>query len=367
MSKLDRLTVRGFKSIHALVDFEMSDLTVFIGGNGAGKSNIVDLFRLLSAMMRPSGLREFVQDNADTYLFGGPKETKQIEVRLAFGQNGYDFDLAPTESGGFVINNEQRHYYPEQGTPSTRNFGSGSLDAGLLNEKDGEGYKSPYGASWHTYSSINSWQIYHFHDTSSSAGMRRLHDQGHYGNLFADAANIAPFLFNLKNHAPRSYREIVDAIRLVIPFFDDFVLEPSETENLRLNWRQRGLNDYPMRPSQLSDGSIRFICLATALLQPEPPTTIIIDEPELGLHPQAVTILSELIRATAQRTQVIIATQSPSLIDGFSIEDIVVTNRSDGATTFERLDASNFAAWLEDYSVGELWTKNVITGGPVHE
>ncbi|MBW2186691.1 MAG: AAA family ATPase, partial [Deltaproteobacteria bacterium] len=135
----------------------------------------------------------------------------------------------------------------------------------------------------------------------------------------------------------------------------------------RLNWRQKGLNDYPMRPSQLSDGSIRFICLATALLQPNPPSTIIIDEPELGLHPQAITILAELIKSASKRTQIIVSTQSPALIDNFSIEDIIVANRDNGATSFKRLDGNNFTAWLENYSVGELWTKNVITGGPVHE
>jgi len=122
-----------------------------------------------------------------------------------------------------------------------------------------------------------------------------------------------------------------------------------------------------MQPYHLSDGSIRFICLATALLQPSPPSTIIIDEPELGLHPAAIVVLAELIQAAAKRTQVIVATQSPALIDQFGIDDIIVVNREDGASTFQRLKEEDFSAWLEDYSVGELWTKNVIAGGPVYE
>ncbi len=134
-----------------------------------------------------------------------------------------------------------------------------------------------------------------------------------------------------------------------------------------LNWRQKGLQDYPMRPSHLSDGSIRFICLATALLQPTPPSTIIIDEPELGLHPEAVAILAELMQDAAKRTQVVVATQSPALINQFSITDIVVVNRKDGQSTYERLKEEDFAVWLEDYSVGELWAKNVIDGGSAHE
>jgi len=367
MRTLDTLTVRGFKSIRSLEDFRLSNLNVLIGGNGAGKSNIIDLFRMISAMMRPNGLREFVENNADSYLFGGPKQTQRIEIRLKFGQNGYDFDLAPTEDGAFLVNNEKRYYFSNGKPARPLNLGSGNFDPALLLDKDSEGYDSPHGASWYTYNAINSWQIYHFYDTSSRAGMRRLHDQGHKGNLFGDASNIAPFLLHLRDKFPGSYREIIDAIQLVTPFFDDFVLEPSQNENLRLNWRQKGLNDYPMRPSQLSDGSIRFICLATALLQPNPPATIIIDEPELGLHPQAVAILAELIRSAAKRTEIIISTQSPSLIDGFSIDDIIVTNRKEGATVFERLTEDDFTAWLENYSVGDLWAKNVISGGPSHE
>ena len=168
---------------------------------------------------------------------------------------------------------------------------------------------------------------------------------------------------NHKNH----YDKIIDSIRLVTPFFDDFILNANKQGTLLLRWRQKGVNDYPMRPSQLSDGTIRFICLATALLQPNPPSTIIIDEPELGLHPQAINILAELIQSASERTQVIISTQSPALIDNFAIDDIIVVNRNNGASTFERLNEEDFNVWLENYSVGELWTKNVIIGGPVHE
>ena len=154
---------------------------------------------------------------------------------------------------------------------------------------------------------------------------------------------------------------------MVVPFFYDFILQPDYNENIRLNWQQIGLNDYPMRPSQLSDGSIRFICLATALLQPQPPAAIIIDEPELGLHPEAIGILAELIKLASERSQIILATQSPLLLDQFSIEDIIIAKRKDGASTFVRLNEQDYAAWLEDYSIGELWIKNVIQGGTVCE
>jgi predicted ATPase len=360
---LDKLTIKGFKSIKSLEDFELTNLNILIGGNGAGKSNFVDFFRMIFAMMKPDGLKEFIAGSSDAYLYGGTKQTKSILVKLIFGQNGYDFELAPTEDGFFLINNEQRYYFPQD---STRNFGSGNFNPQLIYEKDKAALNSPgSGASCYAYEAICSWKIYHFHDTTKEAGIRRYHDLGHNEMLFADGANIAPFLFHLMLNEHFIYEEIVDAVRLVNPFFDDFILKPNKHENIRLNWRQKGLHDYPMRPSQLSDGSIRFICLATALLQPKPPATIIIDEPELGLHPSAISILAELIQHAAKQTQLIIATQSPALIDNFTVEDVVVVNRKEGATTFERLKEKDFTSWLEDYSVGELWSKNVISGGPV--
>ena len=363
MSKLNKLTIKGFKSIYELVDFNLFNLNVLIGGNGVGKSNFVEFFRMLNAMMKPDGLKQFVDENADTFLYGGQQLTKQIEVKLKFGENGYSFSLAPTQDGRFLINNEARYYMDQQRGSSC----SGNFDPVLLKDKHNSGLTATHGVPWHIYQAINSWQIYHFHDTSSHSGMRNYRDQAHNELLLTDASNVAPFLLRLREEHNSKYREIIDAIQLVIPFFSDFILAPNKHEKLRLNWRQKGLNDYPMRPSQLSDGSIRFICLATALLQPNPPSTIIIDEPELGLHPQAITILAELIKSASKRTQIIVSTQSPALIDNFSIEDIIVANRDNGATSFKRLDGNNFTAWLENYSVGELWTKNVITGGPVHE
>ena len=361
---LDKLTIKGFKSIKSLEDFKLKPLNILIGGNGAGKSNFVNFFRMLSAMMKEDGLKEFIAGQADSFLFGGAKYTASIEVKMRFGDNGYDFKLSPTPDGFFLIGNEQRHYYPYN---QTRNLGSGNTNPGLLLDKDSSGVRAQHGASWYTYNAISSWQIYHFHDTTATAGMRRYHDINHNEKLLADASNIAAFLYYQKENHNKVYKEIIDAVGMVTPFFDDFILKPNNNDEIWLAWRQKGLNDYPMRPSQLSDGTIRFICLATALLQPEPPSTIIIDEPELGLHPQAINILAELIQNASERTQVIISTQSPALIDNFAIEDIIVVNRKDGASTFARLNKDDFNVWLEDYSVGELWKKNIIAGGPVHE
>ena len=199
--------------------------------------------------------------------------------------------------------------------------------------------------------------------------MRRSEITADNMRLRPDASNIAPFLLELRDNQLKCYEEVISTIRLVTPFFDDFLLKPrrnGEKEKVNLSWKQKG-SDYPMQPYHFSDGTIRFICLATALLQPNPPSTIVIDEPELGLHPYAIEILAELIQAASERTQVIVSTQSPPLIDYFSPEDIIVVNRKNGASVFKRLDAKELSHWLQDYSLGELWRKNIIAGGPVHE
>ncbi|MEK7989544.1 MAG: AAA family ATPase [Thiotrichaceae bacterium] len=361
---LEQLTVEGFKSIQSLQDFKLTNLNVLIGGNGAGKSNFIELFRMISSMMRVGGLKEFIQSNADAYLFGGIKQTPKIHIKMLFGQNGYEFELAPTEDGFFLINAEKRHYLQRN---TTKDLGNGHFDPQLLKDKDLEGYNYSHNASWYTYNAICNWQPYHFHDTSILAGMRRYQDVGHNEKLFFDASNIAPFLFYLNQQHIECYRNIIETIRLVIPFFDDFILRPNQQEQIRLNWRQKGLNDYPMRPSQLSDGAMRFICLTTALLQPNSPSTIIIDEPELGLHPYAIGILAELFQAASEKMQVIISTQSPALVDYFDAKDVIIVNRLHGASEFKRLNPDELTHWLEDYSLGELWHKNIISGHPSHE
>ena len=173
----------------------------------------------------------------------------------------------------------------------------------------------------------------------------------------------------MKQTKPESYLLIRDTVRLIAPFFDDFLLRPQTRgtdEQVRLEWQQKG-SDFPFQPNHLSDGTIRFICLATALLQPDPSATIVIDEPELGLHPYAISTLADLIKSASERTQVVISTQSPTLLDYFEPEQIIVVNRQDGRSTFERLDPQALTGWLEDYSVGELWQKNVVQGGPTRE
>lgn len=364
---LDRLTIRGFKSIRELEDFDLRSLNIFIGANGAGKSNLLAFFHLLRNII-DGNLNEYIRTGGgiSDFLFNGRQVTPQMKFELHFGARGYRFILKPGPLEDVLLTREARFY--QHGQTGWWELGD-SPDGTSLLVKEAKGNAPDSKYSRPVYRTIAAWQVYHFHDTSASAGMRHYEIVQDNDVLRADATNIAPYLLGLQAEYPNEYADIVNAVRLVLPFFDDFLLDveafgPKRMVNL--SWRQKG-SDYPMQPYHLSDGSIRFICLATALLQPTPPSTIIIDEPELGLHPFAIAMLAELIQSAARRTQLIVATQSPALIDQFSVEDIVVVNREGGASTFERLQEEDFSAWLETYSIGELWTKNVLSGGPVHE
>ncbi len=197
--------------------------------------------------------------------------------------------------------------------------------------------------------------------------MRRKRSKRDNEYLRADAGNLAAFLLRIRKKSPESYQKIREVVQLAAPFFDDFLLrEDEDSDNILLEWRQKH-TDYPFGPNQLSDGTLRFVCLATALLQPDAPKIMLFDEPELGLHPYALTLLAEMFKKASHQTQVIVSTQSATLIDHFEPADIIVVERDKGGSVFKRLNADKLKDWLEDYSLGELWQKNILGGRPGHE
>ena len=360
---IKQLTIRGFKSIKALESFPLHSLNVLIGANGAGKSNFVSFFRMLHEMMGQR-LQHWTrkQGSADRIVSFGIKETGCIESFVEFGLNGYRFTLEPTANGGFSFFGEQLFFDGPLYGQKHEFLGTGHGESRLKELAKNKNTVADY-----CYSSIASWKIFHFHDTSDTAGVKRrgaLHDNEY---LRPDASNLAAYLYRLSTESPDVFAQIRKTIQLAIPFFDDFVLKPEELPTgeklVWLMWTQKG-SDYPLWPSQLSDGSIRFICLTVALLQPNPPATIIIDEPELGLHPYAITLLGALLHSASTRMQVIVSTQSVPLVNEFSIDDLIIVEREQGATVFKRHNESKFQAWLEKYSIGELWCKNILGGRP---
>ena len=368
---IDKLTIRGFKSIRALEDFKLTNLNVLIGANGSGKSNFVSFFSLLRSIVE-QGMQKTVekQGGAGAHLFMGPEITEEIVGKVYFGLNGYEFTLQPTVRDRLVFGEEVAYFEGVEYGPTRRTLGSGHTESKLESRKNDMTSERTRDVPAYVYGAVSSWVVYHFHDTSETAAVRRSGSTRDYEELRPDAGNLAAFILRMRKHDEEAYDLIRDTICLVAPFFDDFKLRPerkrSRDSRVSLEWTQKGSN-YPFQPWQLSDGTLRFICLAAALLQPEPPATILFDEPELGLHPYALSVLAGLLKQAASRIQVIVSTQSAPLLNEFEPEDVIVVDRRKGASEFRRLKAENLAEWLREYSVGEIWQKNLIDGGPVHE
>lgn len=371
---IKKLTIEGFKSVRKLEDFELRSLNVLIGANGAGKSNFVGFFRLLHELIEKRlQITVATEGGADACLYLGPKITRELAAKIYFSNNGYEFVLRPTADNRLIFANEIAFFKGQLG-PIRDSLGSGHAESQLKDLKDEPGRTGRHGIPHYVYNAVSSWVVYHFHDTSETAGVRRQGPINDNEKLRPNAENLAAFLYRIQQTDSNTYAKIRDVVRLAAPFFDDFKLRPVVTnpELIQLEWLQKD-SDYPFRASQLSDGTLRFICLAAALLQPILPSTILFDEPELGLHPYALTLLANLFRQAAKAygtyisKQVIVSTQSAPLLNEFSPEDVVIVERSEGQSIFRRLDPASLNEWLQEYSLGELWLKNILGGRPRRE
>jgi predicted ATPase len=357
MPQPERFTVRGFKSVRALEDFELRPLNVLIGANGAGKSNFMCLFRMMSELIE-GRLQLFVreQDGPSALLFGGSKRTAQLDVEFRFANGTYAFSLRPVAAQLAFSREEIR----VQGTAGEdRSFGSGHAEARITSDADSifASYVRP---------AMSAWRVHHFNDTSATALIRQPQPVRDDKLLKPDGSNLAPFLRHLRERHTKHFERIVETLRQVAPFFGDFVYRQDPPEHIELEWYEASDPRTVRGPRQLSDGTLRFICLATVLQQPVglQPETILIDEPELGLHPYAISVLASLLRQVSDTQQLIVSTQSVDLVNELEPQDIIVAGRHDGASSFERLDTDRLAQWLQDYSLGELWKMNVLGGRP---
>lgn len=366
---LDSLTVRGFKTVRNLENFAPGRITVLIGPNGAGKSNFVSFFRLLSWMMAtPGNLQVHVAESggASSILHGGPGKTREIEVKLdlrtELGRNDYEFRLFHA-AGDALIFAEERYRF-SRGVGSLApwiDLGAGHRESKLI-ESAASGKNKTAST---ILSLLRKLVVYQFHNTSSTARMRNKWQVDDNRWLKEDAGNLAPFLLRLRTDETPYYQRIVETLRLILPFFADFEFDVESKRFLLLRWRERS-SDIVFGASQAGDGMLRVMALVSLLLQPERdlPDVLILDEPELGLHPYAINIVSELIRSVSTSVQVILATQSVTLINHFKPEEIVVVERSGSESTLRRLDSDQLKDWLSEYSVSELWEKNVLGGRP---
>ena len=363
MRTLERLQVKNFKSIRDQT-LRLGPLNVFIGGNGSGKSNLIGVFHFLNRVVAGE-LQNYTGETggADSILHFGRKRSPSLFVELEFGEgtnaNGYNFELRPTVEDRFIFSSETIGYHDRSRYPNPLPIylGSGHSEAEVRQSKER--------IAGHLRHDLECYRIYHFHDTSSSAGVKQTGVVDDNRRLHTDAGNLAAFLYRLQHKHAGHFQNIEDTVRQIAPFFEGFQLEPSRLnpDKIRLEWKEQGSETY-FNAHALSDGTLRFMCLATLLLQPTMPAVILLDEPELGLHPAAISLLAALLESTSQKTQILVATQSVTLINQLGPDFVWVVERENRASVFKHLVSAEMSTWLENYSLGELWEKNILGGRP---
>lgn len=348
---MNEIKVKGYKSFKEL-SIKLNKINLLIGANGAGKSNFLSLFELLNNAY-DQRLSQYVLQvgGVDKILHQGRKVTERIEINVSEGMNSYS--LSMVESDGQLVVEHEKLCYLNSATDIAKFKDEAQLKT-YNGMKRGE-YIKEY---------ISQIRKFHFHDTGRRSPFTSdcdvLNDSY---RLYNSGENIAAILYRIQKEHPVVYKRIILVIQSIAPYFHDFYFQPTEAGKIRLQWQDK-YSTMIYGPSDLSDGTIRFIALATLFMQPWLPKAIIIDEPELGLHPKAIEKLAGLIKSAAQRgTQIIAATQSAELISNFSAEDILTVNQHNGNTEIANLNSKELEHWINEYTLGELWKQNIIKGG----
>ncbi|CAN5375908.1 AAA family ATPase [soil metagenome] len=349
---IDYIEIEGYKSIKkAKVD--LKPINILIGANGAGKSNFISFFELINKLYNRN-LQEYVslRGGVAKMLHKGIEATEALSFHLEFDreQNGYAVTIQAGDES-FVFTREQLIYQGNNWDISGYGKEAKVKSSDLIWANQVRKY-------------LDSLKRYHFHDTGRNSPFNKessAENDIHF--LYEQGENLAAFLRNIREEHQLVYNRIVNTIQSIAPFFSDFYLMPNEGGYIRLQWQDK-YSSTTYGVTDLSDGTIRFIALATLFLQPTLPDTIIIDEPELGLHPFAIAKLAGMIESAANRgCQVIVATQSAELVNHFKADDIITVDQREGETYFNRLREEDFSQWLEEYSIGDLWQREIIKGG----
>jgi len=372
MNAIESVHVKGFRS---LADFRVDDLpnvTVMIGPNGAGKSNFVRFFEMMGWMlMAPRRLARFVrwQGGADDQLFGGHARTERIEadvaLRTSAGRADYRFSLAHTNPDLLEFDDERFRLHsgdPPNGSP-WQDLGSGHPEAKILEARSADDGGGGLAATA-IVKTLRSCSCYQFHDTSDRSPIKKTWDASDWGHLRGDGGNLAAVLHFLEQNDIRRYESICRYVSRVLPVFDRFALEERH-DRIILRWKVKS-SDKTYGAHLASDGSLRLFALVTLLNLPLDllPRVILLDEPELGLHPAAISLVGGMIRSLASQRQIIVATQSSLLVDVFELDQLFVLDLDGDATTVQRMKSDDYREWLEEYSTGQLWEKNLLGGYP---
>ncbi len=358
---ISKIEIAGYKSIKNL-QLELRPINILLGGNGVGKSNFISLFSFIRNIYNQN-FQNYIntKGGADSFLHFGKKVTDEIKIELEFlshakEKNKFILEFQAAQDSLFIRSTKTAYY-------GANKWYSKEFEKNIWESKFSE---IKYGQAYFVNYRLNEFDVYHFHDTSDKSPMKGISDIHDNSKLLRDGSNIAAFLYYMQEKEPKCFKRLTMTVQSIAPFFERFVLGPNRlNENkIQLEWREKGFPDSYFNAYHLSDGTLRFICLATLLMQPNPPATIIIDEPELGLHPVAINKLAALVRKASETSQIILSTQSINLIDNFDPEDIIVADRGSEGSIFRRLDSENLKGWLDEYTLGDLWGQNKIGAQP---
>ncbi|MGL6098170.1 MAG: AAA family ATPase, partial [Fusobacteriaceae bacterium] len=347
---IEKIYIENYKSIKKL-DVELSMINILIGANGAGKSNFISFFKFLNSITNKKMQTHILEEAGSEYiLHHGLKNSEYMKARVELTEkdisNYYSFSLLPNTDGSLFFEKENLGYKDKSKYDKfydyENNFAKG-LESGLTDVKIETEIVQKMVAN-----RLGEYKIYHFHDTGKTARIKQSFNLYDNEFLYTDARNLASFLYKLQETNSIILSKIEKTIRLIAPYFDKFQLKPNpfNKDEIRLGWKEKN-SEMVFNANHLSDGTLRMICLITLFLQPTPPKTIILDEPELGLHPFALKILAELIKKIAKKDiQVIISTQSVTLVNNFELEEIIVVDKENTESVFKKMDILNFREWL---------------------
>jgi len=353
---MDSIKIQGYKSFKNL-SVQLHPINLLIGANGAGKSNFLSLFEMLGNIYeKRMGVYVAQVGGVDKLLYQGRKVTENIDLELKQANNFYQLSLMESD-GKLIIQNEAVGYSDAPAKFESVNINQYADESRLkeyVGNKSGD-YLNEY---------ISQIRKFHFHDTGRRSPFTAdSHIVNDAYRMYEHGENLAAILYRIQREKPMAYKRIIRVIQSVAPYFSDFYFQPTEADMVRLQWQDK-YSSMIYGPTDLSDGTIRFIALTVLFMQPWLPRVIIIDEPELGLHPVAIEKLTGLIKMAAQKgTQVIIATQSAELISNFEPEDVLTVNQNEEGTTIQRLNREDLERWLDEYTLGDLWKQNILKGG----
>lgn len=361
--RIASVTVRGFRSLAKVEDLQLPQLAVLIGANGSGKSNLIRFFQMLGWMLRGQNLQEFVlrQGGGDDQLFMGVRTTPRLDAEIRIetqaGRNDYRFALTHVAGDTLMLVDEAYRFSAREreGLNQWLALTMPAKEARIADQVDTDQTARVI------VRLLRGCVTYQFHDTSEKALLKQRWDLTENAYLRSDGANLAPILYRLREREPLRYRLIVKQIARVLPNFKDFELKPAY-DKLALRWSAKGA-EKSFGAHLTSDGSLRLFCLLTLLNLPDEmlPDILFLDEPELGLHPHAISLLAQMIQRVAATRQVFLATQSPLLVDCFELENIIVADLVNNATRLRSLSTPEYQAWLaDDYLPSDLWLKQPV-------